>query len=72
MKILNILPLDTRGTGLEYIWEEADKISNISSEDTEETLMYNLPDIAEDKNYTVINRNFNWTPLYGKLGERRI
>ncbi|MGN1300937.1 MAG: hypothetical protein ACI4U9_00125 [Clostridia bacterium] len=72
MKILNILPLDTLGTGLEYIWEEADKISNISSEDTEEALMYNLPDIAEDKNYTVIRRKFNWTPLYGKLGERRI
>lgn len=72
MKILNILPLDTLGTGLEYIWEEADKISNISSEDTEETLMYNLPDIDKDKNYTVIRRKFNWTPLYGKLGERRI
>ena len=41
------------GTGLEYIWEEVNKISNIQSEETEETLIYNLPNMTEDEHYTV-------------------
>lgn len=41
------------GTGLEYIWEEVPKISNIESKDTEETLIYNLPNMNEDNHYAV-------------------
>ena len=72
MKIQKILLLDLLGTGTEYILEEVKKISNISSESTEETLTYNLPNIAEGDKYFVEGRKFNWTKLYGKLGERRI
>lgn len=72
MKILKILHLDLPGTGVEYIWKEEDKISNILSKDTEETLIYNLPSITEEENYSVIGRKFDWTKLYGKLEERRI
>lgn len=72
MRIQKILLLDLLGTGTEYIWEEVKKISNISSESTEETLTYNLPNIAEGDKYFVDGRKFNWTKLYGKLSERRI
>lgn len=59
------------GTGTEYIWKELDKISDISSESTEETLTYNLPSIKEGEDYYLIDgRKFNWTKLYGTLGER--
>ena len=59
------------GTGTEYIWKELDKISDISSESTEETLTYNLPNIKEGEDYYLIDgRKFNWTKLYGTLGER--
>ena len=59
------------GTGAEYIWKELDKISDISSESTEETLTYNLPNIKEGEDYYLIDgRKFNWTKLYGTLGER--
>ncbi|MBO5478894.1 MAG: hypothetical protein J6A04_04200 [Clostridia bacterium] len=64
--------LDIHGTGLEYIWKEVEKISNISSEDTKETLTYNLPNMTNDEHNTIIGRKFNWKPLYGELGERRI
>lgn len=59
------------GTGAEYVWKELDKISDISSESTEETLTYNLPYIKEGEDYYLIDgRKFNWTKLYGTLGER--
>lgn len=59
------------GTGTEYIWKELDKISDISSESTEDTLTYNLPYIKEGEDYYLIDgRKFNWTKLYGTLGER--
>lgn len=60
---------DLLGTGLEYIWEEVEKISNISCEDTVEDMIYNLPNIIEDSHYTVKGWKFNWTNLYGKLEE---
>ena len=63
--------LDILGTGAEYIWKELDKVSNISSESTEEPLN-NLPEINEEENYLIEGRKFNWTKLYGTLGERRI
>ena len=46
------------GTGVPYIWQEVDKISNISSENTKET------------SGNIIK--FNWEPVYGKLEKRRI
>lgn len=64
--------LDLLGTGIEYIWKELDKISDISSEDTREELVYNLPMMTENEHYIVIGRKFDWTPLYGILEERRI
>lgn len=71
-KIQNTLLLAILGTGTEYIWKEVNKISNISSENTEETLAYNLPNMTEKENYLVVGRKFNWTKLYGKLEKRRI
>lgn len=55
--------------GLEYIWKEVDHVSDILSKDTEEELIYNTPNTEVDKQYI---RKFNWTKLYGELGERRI
>lgn len=52
------------GTGSEYIWEEVDKISNISSENTEI--------IRRNTSKDLIDREFDWTELYGKLEERKI
>lgn len=57
---------------MEYIWQEVDKISDISSKDTEETLIYNMPNMTDNVKYNVIGRKFNWTNLYGKLDQRRI
>lgn len=57
---------------MEYIWKEVNKISNFSSENTEETLAYNLPNMTEKENYIVVGRKFNWIKLYGKLEKRRI
>ena len=65
-KIVQILLLDLRGTGLEYIWEEVQK-SNIGKESTIEPLIYNLPEITEN-----IGSKINWSNLYGELGERKI
>ena len=70
-KIQATLLLDILGTGAEYIWKELDKVSNISSESTEEPLN-NLPEINEEENYLIEGRKFNWTKLYGTLSERRI
>lgn len=49
-----------------------DKISNISSEDTEEELIYNMPNMNNNEHISINGRKFNWTNLYGELGERRI
>lgn len=58
------------GTGLEYIWKEVDRISNISSESTQETLIYNLPNISEGEEYFINEaRKFDWSKLYGTLDE---
>ena len=62
--------LDILGTGLEYIWKEVDRISNISSESTQKTLIYNLPSISEGEDYFINEaRKFDWSKLYGTLGE---
>ena len=61
--------LDILGTGPEYIWEEVEKISDISSEDTAEALVYNLPNMTEDSHYMVKGWKFDWTKLYGTLKE---
>ena len=69
-KILIIPLLDILGTGTEYIWKEVDKISDISSESTEETLIYNLPSISEGEDYFINEaRKFDWSKLYGTLSE---
>ena len=69
MKTVVILYQDIHGTGSEYIWQEVNKISDISSENTEETLTYNLPNMNENTNYLVEGRKFNWSNLYGSLDE---
>ncbi len=38
---------------MEYIWQEVDNISNILSEDTEETIIYNLPNMTEGDQYSI-------------------
>ena len=70
MKILNIQLLDILGTGSEYLWEELNKISDVSSEDTGEILNYNLTNMHTDENNTIIGRKFDWTSIYGELSER--
>lgn len=47
-----------------YIWQEVEKISNVSCEETEEELKYSM---TEENQYHVIGRRFNWSKLYGKL-----
>lgn len=56
-------------TGAQYIWKEINRTSNISSENTE---IYNLPNMNEEENYLVTGRKFDWTKLYGILEERRV
>ena len=51
----------------EYISKEVDKISNISCEETEENVVYNLQNIQVGENYKVIGKKFNWEKLYGTL-----
>lgn len=58
-KILEIVQQDLLGTGLEYIWEEVPKLSNISSEDTGV--------FSEDSKEKIIKKKYDWTNLYGKL-----
>lgn len=54
------------GTGLEYIWEEVDKVSNLSWEETQlETSQNNQEAVA-------FERKIDWTSLYGNLEERNI
>lgn len=63
-KILEIVQQDLLGTGLEYIWEEVPKLSNIPSENT------GL--VTENNKEKIIKKKYDWINLYGKLGERRI
>lgn len=58
-KILETVQQDLLGTGLEYIWEEVPKLSNISSEDTGV--------FSEDSKEKIIKKKYDWTNLYGKL-----
>lgn len=51
------------------IYLEINRTSNISSENTE---IYNLPNMNEEENYLVTGRKFDWTKLYGILEERRV
>ena len=69
MKTQILLHQAIHGTEPEYIWQEVNKISDISSENTEETLTYNLPSMNENENYLVEGRKFNWSELYGNLDE---
>lgn len=71
-RILKILLQVLLGIGVEYIWKELDKISNILSEDTEEKLIYNMPNMKDEGQFSINGRKFDWSKLYGKLGERRI
>lgn len=56
------------GTGVEYIWQELEKISNISSKDTVEVLKDNLMSMP----INTIAKKYDWTSIYGELEERRI
>lgn len=60
------------GVGTKYILQELPKISDIPYQDTEEDLVYNLPNMTENENYHIEGRKFNWEKLYGKLEKRRI
>lgn len=57
----------TAGIDSEYIWEEVEAVGSALSVDTEEP--YN-PESQGD--YMVIGRKFDWTNLYGELGERKL
>lgn len=57
------------GTGSEYIWEEVNKNDEVVIEDTIEDLIYNLPNMTENYNYTVIGKKIDWTSLYGELSD---
>ena len=48
----------------EYIWEEINKISSFSCEDTEE--------IKKNTSKVLIDRKFDWSKLYGRLDARKI
>ena len=52
------------GTGPQYIWEEAPKLANMSSEDTVV--------ISTNDKENLIERKYDWSNLYGELKERRI
>lgn len=54
------------GTGLEYIWEEVDKVSNLSWEETQVETSQN------DQEAVAFERKIDWTSLYGNLEERNI
>lgn len=58
------------GTGLEYVWEEVEVIGSVLSEDTEQP--YDVSNLEGYENDKLIGRKFDWSELYGKLGERRI
>ncbi len=57
------------GTGSEYIWEEVQKVSNITSQDTAESYVYNLPNIVEGEHYVAQGWKLDYSKLYGKLSE---
>ena len=63
-KIQEIVQQDLLGTGLEYIWEETQKLANIPSEDTG---LFTI-----DNKENILKKKYDWTKLYGKLEERRI
>ena len=59
-KILKTLQQDFHGTGLEYIWKEVPKVSNIESEDTA---------FSKNVDENTIIKKYDWTSLYGTLEE---
>lgn len=60
------------GPGPEYIMQEVEKNSNISTKDTVGDLVYNLPFMDENNKYAVKGSKIDWTPIYGELKDRRI
>ncbi len=62
MKAQIIQLLQQLGTGLEYSYEDLEKISDISTENTIETI----------ENNQIVEKRIDWTTLYGELGERKI
>lgn len=60
------------GTGSEYIWEEAKRISNALSENTGEMLLERSNSGGKNERYTIARGKFDWTSIYGELKERRI
>lgn len=53
-------------------WKEVSKISNVTYKSTEEEMTFNMPNMTESEEYNITGRKFNWSKLYGNLGERRI
>ena len=54
------------GTGIEYIWKELEKKSEIPSENTVEVLKDNLASIP----INTVAKKINWLPIYGELDKR--
>ncbi|MBR1540510.1 MAG: hypothetical protein IJ629_05035 [Clostridia bacterium] len=50
------------GTGPEYIYEDLETISEVSSQSTVESIEGNQ----------MIEKRIDWTPLYGSLEERKL
>ena len=69
MKLQKILHLHILGTGAEYIWENLEKISDISKKDTVEELVDNLPNMTGEENFKISGRKINWELLYGELSQ---
>ena len=57
------------GKGFEYLWEELNRSSEVSRDDTVEVLSYNLPNKTEDKPLTITGRRIDWSKFYGELDE---
>ncbi len=69
MKLQKILHLHILGTGAEYIWEELEKISDVSKNNTIEELVYDLPNTTDEESIKTSGRRINWEPLYGELSQ---
>ena len=57
-KLLKLLLLHIFGPGVEYIFKDMEKVSDISNEDT-----VNIENISED----TIKETLDWTEVYGEL-----
>lgn len=50
--------------------EELEKKSDILSKDTEEILVYNMPNMNDNNSDYIVGKKINFEKLYGKLEKR--